>query len=29
VRPKGVIDGKQINISVLPLTAMERRRRLG
>ena len=28
VRPKGVIDGKQVNIPVPQSTAMERRRRL-
>ena len=27
-RPKGVVDGKQVNIPVPLLTAMERRRRL-
>ena len=28
-RPKGVVDGKQANIPVLPCTAMGGRRRLG
>ena len=28
-RPKGVVDGKQVNIPVPSMTAMGRRRRLG
>ncbi|GJU88128.1 hypothetical protein Tco_1300551 [Tanacetum coccineum] len=29
IRPKGVVDGQQVNIPVLPLVGLEGRRRLG
>ncbi|KAI3663647.1 hypothetical protein L6452_45660 [Arctium lappa] len=29
IRPKGVVDGQQVNIPVLPLVGPEGRRRLG
>ncbi len=29
IRPKGVVDGQQVNIPVLPLVGPEERRRLG
>ena len=29
IRPKGVVDGQQVNIPVLPLVGTEGRRRLG
>ena len=29
IRPKGIVDGQQVNIPILSFIALERRRRLG